>query len=329
MALGFDNFSVRAFGWNADQLIDYAAEIKVDYLMTSDLGVFESFEEPYLKGLRQKADGLGIKLIAGTTSICPTSASFKDRYGTAEEHLALTIRVAHALGSSAARCYLGNLNDRMTEGGIEPHIDATVAVCKSVRELAVETGVKIAIENHAGDLQAWELAMLVEKAGPDYVGVTLDSGNAAWTIEDPTRSLEILAPYAATSGIRDSAIWETENGANVQWTNMGDGCVDWTHYFDRYQELCGTIPVILEIISGGPREMDYYAPGFWDRYPKGRAADFAAFTNLARKGQAPVPPAGRPEGSTPEETAKLQQKFDLEESLRYCREKLGLGIREA
>jgi len=76
--------------------------------------------------------------------------------------------------------------------------------------------VKIAVENHAGDMQAWELALLIEEAGRDFVGANVDSGNATWVCESPLRNLEIIGPYAATTSLRDSAIWESPQGATIQ-----------------------------------------------------------------------------------------------------------------
>src|SRR3954464_13045495 len=71
--LGLDNFSVRAMGWKAPALIDYAASLKTDSLFITDLDAFESFEEPYLKGLKAKAAEAGLQIHVGTWSICPTS----------------------------------------------------------------------------------------------------------------------------------------------------------------------------------------------------------------------------------------------------------------
>src|SRR5262245_27666020 len=161
--LGFDNFSVRAMGWKAPQLLDYAAKLNVDTILLSDLDVYESHSDAYLKEMRKKADDLGIEIQAGTGSICPSAKSFNTKFGTAEEHLALLIRVAKTLGSPVARCYQGNAADRQSEGGITARIQDTVKVCKSVRQRALDAGVKIAIENHAGDMQAWELVKLVEE----------------------------------------------------------------------------------------------------------------------------------------------------------------------
>jgi 3-oxoisoapionate decarboxylase len=324
--LGFDNFSVRALGWKAPQLLDYAAKLKADTLLFSDLDVYENHSDSYLREIKSRADDLGIEIQAGTGSICPSSRTFNQRFGTAEEHLALTIRVAKALGSRVARCYQGNASDRESEGGIESHIRNTVQVCKNVRSRALDAGVTIAIENHAGDMQAWELVNLVEEAGRDYVGVTMDSGNATWTLEDPMQNLEILGPYAVSTGIRDSAIWESPEGAMVQWTAMGEGDIDFRAYMRRYAEVCPKVPVQLEIISGITRSYAYLKPEFWKPYRKVRAYEFARFVALARKGK-PRQPYQPPEGKEKRLAEQEYQKDQLERSLKYCKEVLGLGLK--
>lgn len=328
IALGFDNFSIRATGWKAPDLIKYARRQKVDVLMLSDLHVYDNYEDDYLKDIKAQADAAGIQLHAGTGSICPTSQSFNDQWGTAEELLTLTIRVAETLGSPVARCFLGSMRDRKGDGGIEPHIEETIRVCKAVRSRAMDAGVKIAIENHAGDLTGRELAMLIEEAGPAYVGATLDSGNATWILEDPLQNLEALGPYAVSTGIRDSAVWTSENGAMVEWTNVGEGHVDWHQYLKRYQTLCPETPFILEIISGiGAREYAYFNVAFWQGYETIPASQFANFIEMAQDGEPYSQPADRPTGEGSNELQQQQQLYDLEQSLAYCRDELGLGLK--
>jgi sugar phosphate isomerase/epimerase len=324
--LGFDNFSIRAFGWKAPQLLEYAASLKVDTILLSDLDVYEKLDDAYLGDLRKKADDLGIAVQAGTGSICPTSGTWNAKWGSAEDLLRTTIRVAKAFGSKAARCYLGRGDDRRTEGGIERHQAEVVKVCKAVRSQALDSGVKIAIENHAGDQQAWELVRLIEEAGKDYVGATLDSGNATWALEDPMVNLEILGPYAVSTGLRDSAVWESPGGAFVQWTAMGEGQVDWAAYFKRYAELCPACPVQLEIISGFAREFPYLKEDFWKPWGGVRGHEFAKFVAMAKKGKArePFRPAA---GQDRKKADQDYQKSELEKSLRYCRETLGLGLK--
>jgi sugar phosphate isomerase/epimerase len=324
--LGLDNFSVRDMGWKAPALIDYAVSLQTDSLFITDLDAFESFEDAYLKGLRAKAEAQGLQIHLGTWSVCPTSKRFKKQWGTAEEHLRLGLRVAKALGSPVLRVVLGSAEDRSSEGGIEARIADTVKVCQACRSQALDAGVKIAVENHSGDMQAWELVTLIEAAGKDFVGANMDSGNATWTMEDPLASLEILGPYVLTSSLRDSAVWESANGATVQWTAMGEGNVDWKTYFDRFAQLCPGVPVHIETISGFNREIPYLKPEFWKDWPKARAVDFARFVALARKGK-PREPWRPPEGKDRKLANQEYQKAEIERSLKYCKETLGLGLK--
>jgi len=321
LRLGFDNFSIRALGWKAPQLIDYAAEQKCDALLLSDMDVYEKHDDAYLADIGKRARDKGIALYAGTGGICPTAKNFSKKWGTAEEHLKMTLRVAKAVGSPAARCYQGFSDDRKSPGGIFARIKDTVAVCKAVKSYALDTGVKIAIENHAGDMQAWELQTLIEEAGKDYVGVTIDSGNATWTLEDPMQNLEILGPYTVCSGIRDSMIWEDADGCQVAWTAVGEGCVDMKAYARRFAELCPAAPFIMEIISGFARGFPYLKPEFWPPYEKIRPAEFARFLALAKKGK-PIP--GFQATGDKKKAEQDYQKAELERSLKYCRDVIGI-----
>ena len=320
--LGLDNFAVRAMKWKVPELIDYAASLQTDSLFITDFGPLEKFEDAYLGDIRKMAADKGLQIQLGSWSICPTSKAFKKDWGTAEEHCRLGLRMAKALGSPVFRVILGTGEDRKTEGGIEARIADTVKVCKACRTQAVDAGVKIAIENHAGDMQAWELVTLIEEAGKDYVGANIDSGNAAWTFEDPLENLEILGPYAATTSLRDSAVWETANGATVQWTAMGEGTVDFKAYFERFAQLCPGVPVHIETISGFPRELPYFKKDFWKVWPKARAKDLAKFIALAKKGK-PIPPHRSPDNKAEQD----YQKGEIERSIKYCKETLGLGLK--
>src|SRR5438552_1133362 len=82
LKLGFDNFSIRALGLKAPALLDYAASLKLDSILISDLDAYDSLEDSALKEVRAKADNLGIQIHAGTWSICPTSKFFKNKWGT-------------------------------------------------------------------------------------------------------------------------------------------------------------------------------------------------------------------------------------------------------
>jgi sugar phosphate isomerase/epimerase len=324
--LGYDNFAVRAMGWKAPRLIDHAAELKCDTVFITDFGPLEKFEDGYLQDLRKAAADKGVQILLGSWSICPTSKVFKKDWGTAEELLALGIRMAKALGSPVFRVVLGAGEDRRTEGGIDARIADTVKVLKSQRSKALDAGVKIAVENHAGDLHSRELVRLIEEAGRDFVGANMDSGNAVWTCEDPLQTLEVLGPYTVCTSLRDSATWESTNGATTQWTAMGDGTVDLKKYFQRFAELCPGVTVNIETISGFNRELTYLRPDFWKFWPNMPAGDFAKFIALAKKGT-PRQPWKPAEG---EDRKAAEQQYQLDQvrrSIEYCRRELGLGVR--
>src|SRR5688500_2633116 len=79
--LGMDNFAVRAMAWKAPALIDYAARLKLDTLLISDLDAFESLDDGKLREVKRQADDAGIGLYLGSWSICPTSKVFRPNRG--------------------------------------------------------------------------------------------------------------------------------------------------------------------------------------------------------------------------------------------------------
>lgn len=323
--IGYDNFAIRSLGWKGAQLVDYATKLKCDTLFISDLASFGSLEEGALRELKKKADDAGIELYAGGWSICPTSKAFRNDYGTAEEHLRLGLKVAKTVGSPVYRVILGNAQDRQTDGGIRARIADTVKVLKACKSQAQDSGIKVAVENHAGDMHSWELRDLIEEAGKDFVGANIDSGNAAWTLEDPHEVLEILGPYTICSSLRDDMIWETPDGASIAWTAVGEGMIDWKRYMARWLELCPKVPIQIETISGFSKNFPYKKDEFWAHYDRKPEA-LAKFEALAKRGKA-IPNFKAPEGVDKKTAEQEHQKGEIERSIKYLRETLGLGLK--
>ena len=325
--LGFDNFAIRALGLDARQLVDHAVALDCDSVFITDFGPFRGrHDDAELGSIRAYAADKGVGLELGSWSICPTSKTFKPDWGTADEHLALGIRMAKALGSRAFRVILGNQSDRLTPGGIEARIADTVAVLKAARSRALDAGVKIAVENHAGDLQSRELLGLVESAGPEFVGVNFDSGNACWALEDPLVALDRLAPHVLTTSLRDTMVWETSGGVTTQWTAMGEGCTDLAGFFDVFEQRCPGVTVHIETISGFPRAFPLADRDFWKAFPDARASDLAAFLALAKRGHE-IPPFKPPAGSAKLDAERTYQQAELARSIAFSRNTLGLGVR--
>jgi 3-oxoisoapionate decarboxylase len=312
--LGSVDGSVGGNQFTPAQVLDYFASIKLTWAMIS-LPAAMLGDESAVRQVREHADRLGIKLQLAYSSLCPSSRSFNAQLGTVEEQLSRALRASRIFGARCMRCILGGDPERAQ---IEMHIDNMIAALRPLRPRILDAGVKLAVENHGGDLQAREMKMLVEAIGTDVMGVCLDSGNPVWMLEDPHMTLEMLIPYTETCHVRDSAVWKTPEGIAVRWVNMGDGNVDIDGWIRKLVQAKPGMPIIFEnLVSGNPRVHAIYNPQFWDRWRKMPASEFGRFVAIADRGT-PKPATPRPEGKT----AGQQRIDDLEICVRYTRELL-------
>src|SRR3954470_12970433 len=151
---GVDLFSIRSQGWTPIQYLDYCAKWNVKVVHFSELRFIGNLEPDNLKRVRAHAAEVGIEVELGMRSICPTSKMFDPKQGTAEEQLTRLIQSAKLAGSPIVPGGLGSSADRTGPLGIEGHIENTAKVLRAVRSRVLDNGLKIAIENHAGDMQA-------------------------------------------------------------------------------------------------------------------------------------------------------------------------------
>lgn len=330
--LGFDTYSLRAWNWKATEFIDYASNLKLDSIQLSSLEDFESLDLVYLQKVKDHAASAGIVLDGGIGCICDSTKSWNAKQGTPVAYLLKGIEVAKAIGSTSLRCFMGSSEDRLGPVPVESHIANTVKTLKAVRSQAMDAGVKIAVENHSGDMQARELKVLIQEAGKDYTAACLDTGNPMWVAEDPFTTLEVLGPYTVTTHIRDSILFEHPRGAAAQWVALGEGTIDFRRFVARFREVCPNSTMQLENITGRPpRVIPYLEPDFWKTFPKASAAEFARFVALAKSGHPlmttmVVEDAGK---QPPEYAAALreQQRVDLERGFAYAKKILGVGMR--
>jgi len=121
-------------------------------------------------------------------------------FGTSVEQLAGPLAAAERLGAEVLRTFVG--------GSCADGRDATAERARTARrelersvELAGCHNVCIAVENH-GDLFLEDLLALLEIESP-WLGVCYDSGNFAFTGEDPVAALDALAERIACTHLKD------------------------------------------------------------------------------------------------------------------------------
>jgi 3-oxoisoapionate decarboxylase len=312
--LGSIDGSVGGNQFTPVQFLDYLSSIKLTWAMIS-LPPATLADEAAIKAIRAHADSLGIRLQLAFGSVCPSARGFNAQLGTLEEQVGRALRASQIFGAKCMRCVLGGDPERPQ---IEMHIDNMIKAVRAIRSRIADSGVKLAVENHGGDLQAREMKMMVEAVGTDVMGVCLDSGNPVWMLEDPHLTLETLIPYAETSHVRDSAVWKVPEGIAVRWVNMGDGNVDIDGWIQKFIKARPGLPIIFEnLVSANPRIHRIYDPKFWDNWRRMPAWELSRFLAVAEKGT-PKPATPRPEGKT----AGQQRIEDLEVCVRYTRDLL-------
>ena len=112
----------------------------------------------------------------------------------------------------------------------------------------------------------------------------------------------------------------------LQWTALGEGQVDLKTFFKRFAEVCPNVPVQLETISGRPIPVPYWRDEFWEAYPKARTREFMRFLAMVQAGS-PRLPFQVPPGGDAKRTEQEYHKAELERSIRYCKDVLGLGLK--
>ena len=335
MKLGVDSFSLRWQGWDAFQILDYAAQLGLDNVHFSERRHLATLDEDYLTSLKRRADELNLTIEIGMLSFDKYAAAFDAGLGSGEQQLTEMARAARIVGSPVVRCVLGFQADRLGPVPFDQHIEESIRALRAAGPAARDNGIRYAIENHGGvDLLARELRAMIDAAGTDIAGACLDTGNPVYGGEDPVLSAEVLGPYVISSHVRDSRVWTVDDGAMAQWVPMGQGYVDMKRIVGIMAEEAPSAPVDLEIItgSGGPKHIPYLDPAsdYWQLYPDMPARDFARFVALAERGK-PEPfdqiTLPRGPGVQPDDALRAQQRRHLEESVTYCKAVLGLGER--
>jgi sugar phosphate isomerase/epimerase len=328
--MGLNTYCLRALRWNDAQLLDYCAQLKLDAIFLQDSLDPKAMDPAHWREVREQSVRQGLHLETGGGGIFPKTP---EAFQSSVQNILKNAERAKAMGSPIIRCIMAGDRTQLPPGPVEQHIETLVKVLKAARSQVMDAGLKIAIEIHK-DLQAWEHRMLIEAAGPEFVGTYLDTGNPVFVMEDPLTTIEELGRYALTVHLRDSVVYETPRGIAVQWVPLGEGTVDFKQVIANVREHCNPVHIYIKPITGRPPAiLPIYDPEFWKLYPRARARDLARFMALAKRGQPyqkngvieDVP--GRPTPPQFVEAMKFQQKEHMERSIEYARKTLDLGVK--
>lgn len=130
-------------------------------------------------------------------------------------------------------------------------------VLKSLGEVNRELGLTGCYQNHAGLMAGasmWELALMLEEADPEVMGVQYDirhatvEGGLSWE-----NGLRLVHPNIRTIALKDFRWTESDGSWRVENVPIGEGMVDFTRYFQLLKEYGVQVPasVHFEYPLGG------------------------------------------------------------------------------
>jgi sugar phosphate isomerase/epimerase len=327
--LGYNTYSIRALRWDDMQLIEYAGSLKLDAIFLQD-SVDPGSEDPaHWTAVKEAAARAGLWLGTGGGAVLPKDAGEFDH---CVQLLRGSVRRAAGMGSPLVRTLLAGDRDHLPPGPPAKHIETMIKVLRAVRNEAMDAGIKFAIENHK-DLLSWETRQAIDGAGKEFVGSYLDTGNPVFVMEDPMQTVETLGPVAAMLHLRDSVVYESRGGIAVQWVPLGEGVVDFQAIVAKAREICPPLAIFNKPITGRPPAiLPVWDGEFMKKYADVRAADFARFLALAKKGgpyERHMVIEDVPGNSAEPLKAALtyQQREHMERGVEYAKRVLDLGIR--
>jgi sugar phosphate isomerase/epimerase len=179
--------------------------------------------------------------------------------------------------------------------------------------------VRMAVENHK-DLQSPDLLELIKELDSPYIGICVDTGNSIALLEMPMKTVELLAPLAFTTHIKDMGVEDYADGFLLAEVPLGTGFLDLPAIVTVLRRARPEIRLNLEMITRDPLKIPCLTPKYWatlESVSGKRLAELLAFAR-AQAAKSPLPRL-----STLSKEEQLNREDEnVRECLKYARERL-------
>jgi len=286
----------------------------------SDLGAggiqmqLTSKEPDYARKLRARAEQLGMYFEAiGSLPAKDDSGAFEQTVAAAKEAGALCLRV-NCIPGRRYETFTTLADWRTSTAQTRATIDAALRIVEKHQ-------LPLAIENHK-DWTAEELAALMKEKSSRWLGVCLDTGNNISLLDDPMASVEILAPYALTSHVKDMGVAPYPDGFLLSEMPLGEGLLDMRRIVDTIRSARPEAHITLEMITRDPLQVPCLTDKYWATFPDRGGSYLARTLRMVRDRKDPRP---LPVVNGLAHDAQLRLEEDnVKQCLNYAREHLGL-----
>lgn len=185
------------------------------------------------------------------------------------------------------------------------------------RPIVEKQGLKLAVENHK-DLRAVELVELIKEMKSEAIGVCIDTGNNLALLEKAAETVDLLAPYALTTHIKDMGVEEYAEGFLLSEVPLGRGVLDLAAVCQALRKAQPAIRFNLEMITRDPLKIPCLTPKYWATLSEIRGRRLADMLTLVRAKTAKLPRIS----DLAAEEKRGREDDNVKESLRFAGEKL-------
>ncbi|WP_406696886.1 sugar phosphate isomerase/epimerase family protein [Singulisphaera sp. Ch08] len=285
--IGLDHYTIAHRDLSAEATLEFAQAHGFDGVQfLNPESIDRSLAPGPLAAFRRRAEERALYLEVGLPSPNPVRRSRHEaRDVTAAEHahdLVRHLEAIAALGCRHARAYVGDRHDRFrTDVRWDAQRAATLDVLSILAPRLRELGLQIALETHA-DLTVEELVEMIDRLGPDIVGVTFDTGNLLMRLDEPIAAAERLAPHVLATHVKDAILGFTPRGLCWQARPIGSGVIPMP---DVLATLIHANPRLTLSIELHPRTYDLpiFDKTWLSFFPNLRPEALAGIVNLAER----------------------------------------------
>ncbi|NTW01775.1 MAG: sugar phosphate isomerase/epimerase [Oscillochloris sp.] len=185
------------------------------------------------------------------------------------EQLERHIPVAAALGASVLRVTVSPVLEGWRSRMIPDwgnYLDEVIARLRSVRPLAEQHGVTLAVENHQ-DATSDDLLRIVAAVGGDHIGITFDATNAFLVAEDPLSFLERVGSHVRNIHLSDYTVYPSDQGWRLVRCSLGEGDMNLRRLFATIDHVAPGVTCQIELVSHSARHIRLFAEDWWQGYP--------------------------------------------------------------
>jgi len=205
--------------------------------------------------LCERAEGLGVEVVQLCENVPVSLDALIDLSVFARQHSLVVEHGTRGLSNTALTTVFPRLISFETsfvrvvidEGSDEPTPSEVVDRLQIWRRM-LPGGIMIALENH-DRFSAQTLVKIIEEAGPDKVGITLDTVNSFGALEGPEHVVRTLAPYVLSLHVKDFTIRRvpSQMGFVIEGCPAGEGRLDIPWLLDTIREAGRDPNAIIEL----------------------------------------------------------------------------------